>query len=353
MSDYSEQFNIKQTEKLRELCRSLPECAFEFFRGIENRTSALTRVGYARDLKLFFTYLTENIGRFMDKEIVDFTIKDLSTVTPTEIEMFLEYLSFYKDENGKKCVNSASGKNRKLACLRSFYKYFFKKEKIENNPAAIVDMAKLHEKPIIRLDVNEVADLLDNVESGETLSKREKGFHDAKTAKRDLAIITLFLSTGIRISELVGLDITDFDFENNSFLITRKGGKQSVLFFGKETKDALLEYLEQRKQIEALNEEDKNAFFLSLQKRRIGVRAVQKLVKKYAVGTTPLKKISPHKLRSTFGTMLYNETGDIYLVADVLGHKNVNTTQKHYAAQDEANRRYASKQIKLREKDKE
>lgn len=349
MSDYTDQLNMTQTEKLRKLSLELPECAFEFFRGIENRTSILTRIGYARDLKLYLNYLCSNINKFMSTPIVELTIEQIGSVSPTEIEMFLEYLSCYTDENGKKIVNAASGKNRKLACLRSFYKYFLKKEKIKFNPASLVDMAKLHEKPIIKLEADEVANLLDDVESGDELNEREKNIHDNATVKRDLAIITLFLSTGIRISELVGLNIEDFDFRNNSFKVTRKGGNEAILYYGDEAKTSLLEYLNERKNAIVKHKIDENAFFLSLQKKRIGVRAVQVLVKKYAQRTAPLKKISPHKLRSTFGTMLYNETGDIYLVADALGHKDVNTTKKHYAAQDEIRRLYASKQIKLRE----
>ncbi|MGI6004428.1 MAG: tyrosine-type recombinase/integrase, partial [Christensenellales bacterium] len=89
--------------------------------------------------------------------------------------------------------------------------------------------------------------------------------------------------------------------------------------------------------------------FLSLQKRRISVRAVQELVKKYASIAAPLKKISPHKLRSTYGTALYQQTGDIYLVADVLGHRDVNTTRKHYAAMNEDKRRLAARAITLRD----
>ena len=94
---------------------------------------------------------------------------------------------------------------------------------------------------------------------------------------------------------------------------------------------------------------DENALFLSMQKRRIGVRAVENLVKKYAKLVTNLKNITPHKLRSTYGTSLYRETGDIYLVADVLGHKDVNTTKKHYAAIEEDERRSAAKYVHLRE----
>ena len=92
-----------------------------------------------------------------------------------------------------------------------------------------------------------------------------------------------------------------------------------------------------------------DALFLSLQKKRMDVRSVQNLVKKYARVITPLKNISPHKLRSTFGTNLYNETGDIYLVADVLGHSDVNTTRRHYAAMSDENRRVAAHKIHLRD----
>ncbi len=162
--------------------------------------------------------------------------------------------------------------------------------------------------------------------------------------------MTLFLGTGIRISELVGIDIKDVDFERNQFVVTRKGGNQERLAFGPEVRDALLEYLSERDQITPVTGHE-NALFLSMQRKRITTRAVENLVKKYAKLSTPLKRITPHKLRSTYGTMLYQESGDIYLVADVLGHKDVNTTRKHYAAISEDRRRTAAKYIKLREDD--
>ena len=95
---------------------------------------------------------------------------------------------------------------------------------------------------------------------------------------------------------------------------------------------------------------DERALFISMQNKRMGVRTIEKLVKKYSTVVTPLKKITPHKLRSTYGTALYQETGDIYLVADVLGHKDVNTTRKHYAQLEDHRRRMAAKAVHLREK---
>ena len=160
-------------------------------------------------------------------------------------------------------------------------------------------------------------------------------------------MLTLMLGTGIRVSECVGIDLQDVDFKNNGIKIRRKGGYEAVVYFGEEVELALLDYLEQRMNLTPV-EGHEDALFLSMQNKRITVRAVENLVKKYASRVTTMKKITPHKLRSTYGTNLYRESGDIYLVADVLGHKDVNTTRKHYAAIDEERGRIASKLVHLR-----
>ena len=211
--------------------------------------------------------------------------------------------------------------------------------------ASKIEMPKLHEKPIIRLEKDEVYRFLDTVESGMGLSGHSKGFHK-HTRIRDTAIMTLLLGTGLRVSECVGLNIDDVDFKINGLNITRKGGNQVILYFSDEVKVALFDWIEVRSMNKYLEEEP--ALFTSLQNRRISTRAVEKLVKKYAGIVTPLKHITPHKLRSTYGTRLYQETGDIYVVADVLGHKDVNTTKKHYAAISDDIRKKASNAVALR-----
>jgi len=131
--------------------------------------------------------------------------------------------------------------------------------------------------------------------------------------------------------------------------VLRKGGNEAILYFGEETARALDDYIEERKA--KVTYSQNSPMFLSLQNKRISVRAMQMLVQKYASIAVPLKDISPHKLRSTYGTLLYQNTGDIYLVADVLGHKDVNTTRKYYAAIDESQRKRAAKAVVLRDKD--
>ncbi|MCI8930450.1 MAG: tyrosine-type recombinase/integrase [Lachnospiraceae bacterium] len=345
-NNYHEEQNKLNIIKMRNVLSELPSFCKQFFRGIENNTSARTRLAYAYDLRVFFEYMKKNNSYCQKMEIKDFPLSILDSIRREDIEEYLEYVTYYQKDD-REITNEERGKSRKLASLRSFYNYFFQSELIEKNPAALIPMPKLHQKEIIRLDADEVALLLDEVEDGDKLTKSQKRFHD-KTKVRDTALLTLLLGTGIRVSECVGLDIEDVDFKNNGIKVRRKGGYEAIVYFGEEVEKALFDYLEQRKRIIPLSGHE-HALFLSMQNRRITVRAVENMVKKYASTVTTLKKITPHKLRSTYGTSLYRETGDIYLVADVLGHTDVNTTKKHYAALEDERRRRAANAVKLRE----
>lgn len=346
---YQESIAAKSTLKLRELLKELPPFTGEFFRGLSDQTSARTRLGYAYDLKIFFQFLSEESTAIAQKPVREYTTEDLAKVTSDDIEAFMEYLSYYiKPGEDKDAVlmNEALGKSRKLAAVRTMFKYFYGKKKLPANPAELVGFPKLREKTITTLEVDEIAKLLDEVDSGEHLSGRQKQYHEV-TKLRDAAIITLLLGTGMRVSECVGIDINHIDFNTNGIVVTRKGGSEMILYFGDEVEAALKRYLEARVNTAPLAGHE-NALFLSMQNRRITDRAVQNLVKKYAGLITSLKKITPHKLRSTFGTQLYRETGDIYLVANVLGHADVNTTRKHYAKMDDEHRRRAANAVRLR-----
>jgi len=343
---YHETIDKKNELKLRKRLEKLPKFCKTFFIGIEPTTASRTRLAYAYDLGCFFEYMHENNPICRKMDIQDFPITILEQLTPTDIEEYLYFLKYY-EKDGVEHHNDERGVKRKLASLRTFYRYFYKKELISEDPAIKVDMPKLHDKAIIRLDVDEVASLLDVVESGGNLTERQQKYHE-KTKIRDLAIMTLLLGTGIRVSECVGLDMEDVDFKNDGIKIHRKGGAEVIVYFGEEVRKALINYAVERQKITAADGSI-NAFFLSLQNKRITVRAVENLVKKYSKLVTTLKNITPHKLRSTYGTNLYRESGDIYLVANVLGHKDVNTTRKHYAAIDDDTRRKAAKYVKLRD----
>ena len=344
---YHEQTDVENTLRLRDVLKTLPPFCRDFFRAIEPRTTTKTRISYAYDIRIFFQFLLEQNPSFRDWSIDAFTVDVLDQITAVDLEEYEEYLKVYQ-AGDKTETNGERGLKRKMSSLRSFYAYYFKREMIHTNPTVLVDVPKIHQKSIIRLEADEVALLLDYIEhGGDDLTGQKKVYYE-KNKDRDLALVTLLLGTGVRVSECVGLDIEDVDFKNNGIKVTRKGGNEMVVYFGPEVEKALKNYLEVRKNIIPV-EGHEHALFYSTQRKRIGVQAVENLVKKYARQVTTTKKITPHKLRSTYGTALYQETGDIYLVADVLGHKDVNTTKKHYAALDDSRRRQAATAVKLRE----
>lgn len=341
--------NKRNLRSLNERLNELPSFCSLFFIGIENQTTPLTRLNYATDLKVFFNYLLleekKRLGIYCDN-ITQITLDNLKRVDSMTIERFLSYVSVY-DNNDKNIsrVNTENGKSRKLSTLRSFFGYYFKKNLLDSNVASKVDIPKLHSKPIIRLETDEVSKILDISNKPEQFSAHQNKYL-AHCSTRDNAMLTLMLGTGIRVSECVGLNVEDFDFSTNSFKVIRKGGNQTILYFSDEVADVLRNYLAYRATLKL--DENEKAMFLSLQNKRLGVRSVENMVKKYAFVTTPLKSITPHKLRSTYGTALYRETGNIYIVADVLGHKDINTTKKHYAAISEDMRKSVANKVKLK-----
>ena len=343
---YHEQKDIENIKRLRTLIKELPPFCSDFFRGIETTTSTRTRLAYAYDLRIFFEFLKQSNPEIA-KQKTPLTLSVLEQLTVTDMEEYVDYIKCHPSLTSEDITNEERGIMRKISSLRSFYNYYYQNQRIEKNPAALLRMPKLHEKNIIRLEIDEVAKLLDLVDDGEKLTEKQKLYHK-QTRVRDLELLSLLLGTGIRVSECVGLNLDDIDLEACGARVYRKGGKEAIVYFSDEVRDTLEAYIQERKETEALPGHEE-ALFLSLQKKRLSVRSVENLVKKYSRLITPLKKITPHKLRSTYGTNLYKETGDIYLVASVLGHSDVNTTRKHYAAQEDERRRSARNIVKLRE----
>lgn len=349
---YREKLDADRIVRIREITRDLPQACGDFLRAIAVTTGTFTRLAYAIDLKTFFHYLQTERYQFAQKPLYLFSDDDLALVSQSDLTAYIEYLTFYyKDEPDadtpvKPLINHDLSIKRKLCSIRSFYDYLFKNNRIPSNVTTLVPLPKIHEKPILRLSLEEMQRMLEQAATGDGLTARQKAWHKL-TVKRDYAMLSLFLGTGIRVSECVGMNIGDVDLENNAFLVTRKGGNQVVLYFPAEVAEALAEYMAEREEMD-VQPGHEDALFLSMQKRRITQRAVQNLVKKYASVAAPLKpRISPHKLRSTFATNLYNNTGDIYLVADVLGHTSVDTTRKHYADMTDARRRMAAEKVEL------
>lgn len=318
-------------------------------------TSPLTRMAYTIDLGVFFDYLGKELPYFANKTPLEVKDEDLNQIVARDIYSYADYLTLYfkseespgdLPESQKVLRNHECGVMRKLSTLRSFFEYLYRAERISGNVATLISLPKLHDKPILHLQSDEVSRLLDAAFSGENLSPTQKRYHRF-TKLRDYAILMLFLGTGIRVSECTSLNLEDLDFESNALLVTRKGGNQVILYFPNEVADALSDYIRKRSEIKP-EKGHENALFLSMQNKRIAQRSVQLMVKKYSLIAVPLKKkMSPHKLRSTYATELYHETEDIYLVAEALGHSDVNTTRKHYAAMSDQRRREAAANVHL------
>lgn len=355
MSTYTDEIKKQNIVKLRELLDKMPPFCTDYFRGISK--AERTRVSYCRNIYTFLQFITQNNPVYKNYKIKELPIQVLDEITPADMDEYKEYLKYYVVD-GIEYHNSDSTIARNLSAISNLYTFFNKREALRTNPLNAIERPQLYKKEIIALDQSQVFALLEAVEQPVNMSEHQKKLH-ALTVQRDKAILSVFLGTGMRVSELAGLDLDHIDFNNQTFRVTRKGGDEEFVFFGEEVFDALMEYLSDdtddeirvksaRERLLKNDNLEETALFLSLRGTRMTVRSIEIMVKKYSAMIRTNKTITPHKLRSTFGTALYRETGDIYLVADVLGHVDVNTTKAHYASQNNENRRRAASISPLR-----
>lgn len=354
-SEHYKQKEHAQKQLYHELLSQLPPCARDYLRDKDLTTQISTRISYAYDLLTFFRYIKNVNPFFKKKEIVKISYDDLSLFTSDDISEYQHYLEFSSErldgenhENGKRSIA------RKMAPLRGLYEYHLKHDNVAKNPMVLVQMPRIKkDKNIVRMTALEVQDILEAIDKGNgKMSERQRKSCE-RTKQRDLAILTLMLGTGIRVSECVGLDITDVDFKDSSLTIVRKGGGQDIIYFGSEVQQVLEEYIQNERKHMKIADGQEKALFISSKGNRMSVDAIERLVKKYGQIAVPNKKITPHKLRSTYGTALYRETGDIRLVADVLGHENINTTIDYYAAIEDEHKRKAAGAVSLRKPESE
>lgn len=349
-SEFYKNKSKQQKLKLRELIDALPKPAEDFIHSKEQTTQPSTLISYCYDLLTFFRFLEAFNPTITGKDIKKIDYELLDKISPDDLEEYQRYLELNvigeQHENGKKAIA------RKMSPLRSMYKYLLQREFISKDPTQLVALPKIKkDKNIIRMNNYEVQAILEAIDNGTCYTSERQRKYSQKTRGRDLAILTLMLNTGIRVSECNGLDLNDVDFIVNSLTIVRKGGGQDVIYFNDEVAETLKDYINGEREYINPVEGHENALFYSIQGKRISVDAIENLVKKYAKMVVPNKKITPHKLRSTYGTALYRETGDIRLVADVLGHENINTTIDYYAAIEDEHKKQARKAVNFRNKD--
>ena len=343
--EYQNDLQLSLDKKVRTIVNELPDFMSKFFKDLKTKgMSERTRLEYAYDMKRFMAFVSCQAG-FKDVNLNACKASDiLDVLTFDDIQEYLDTLNSHihidKNGNAKEILNSPSSKARKISSLRSLYKFYFRIGEINHNLSDLMDLPKIPDNNIVVMDKEQVSRILNAVSDTTNMSNGEIIRHN-KIIKRDYAIMMLFFGTGIRVSELVGIDLDDIDFYNASLIITRKGGDQDEVYFPSIVEEAITDYVNSDRDI-LLNGADSPALFISMQHKRMTVRSVQLMIKGYATKAGLNMKVTPHALRRTFGTNLYEETNDIYLVADALHHSSVETTRKHYANMSKEHKRIAA-----------
>ena len=301
--------------------KSLPPLVREFasYKAVLQNASDMTISEYLLDLRMFFRFLVardNNVSWESEEfERVDISRIDLEYIKNITTEDIYEFLMYSDNVRG----NMAAAKSRKLSAIKGFFKYIqVKRMMIEQNPAANIEAPKKAKTLPKFLSVEESIQLLEAV----------KNDRESKTRIRDFAMITLFLNCGMRVSELVGINLNDVERELRSVTVTGKGNKQRIVYLNTACREALADYYAERNS-ERYVSLDTNALFLSNRDQRISVKTVQWMVKKYldAAGLSN-RGYSVHKLRHTAATLMYQSGNvDVRTLKDILGHEQLNTTQ--------------------------
>ena len=339
---------------LRTYLQDLPDFVFSYIEEYYSGESVNTKLAYTLDIKVFFDFLRYE-GNFRYDSNEAFTTKDMNSITPVILIHFKSYLREYEVEylspKGRPVKrvlkNSSYGINRKLSAVRGLFIYLYKTEQISQNVTDKVDFMKLHQKIKKPLTTQETVKLIDILFNGENYFEGRMLSEYQRRKLRDIALFITYLGTGVRVSELVSLNVGDIDFDTQSnigsFIVTRKGGDQQEIFMPPQVYEAMKNYTD------SLNAKDTEPLFLNRSGQRIKVGGVEKLLKSYcnAVGITHPDKTRPHALRRTFACQLLADGVDIKMVAELMGHKNIEVTHKYYAQYSSEQRREIMKEHKV------
>ena len=330
--------------KCKELENELPAFLANFHRYQRGNVLPMTRLAYLYDIRFFCDYLIaerKDLLRNPDiEQIRDISIDDFANVKAADINEFIDYCRSYEKEVGKNIYVFENGSKtlaRKKSSLSVMFKHLYRDGKLEKNITDGFDpirVPKAGEREIKALQDDEVMKMLDAVSAGTHLTEKERAFWE-KTKRRDKAILILFLTYGLRISELQQLNVSSFNFQRGEFKIYRKRGKESIMPLNKSVTMVLSDYLDnERARDEDILEEHQDALFLSLQGKRMTERAIREMCKKYtSIGMDTSRKAgySPHKLRATAATSLIGRGNSIFDVQALLDHEQVTTTQLYAA----------------------
>ena len=341
--------------------KELPRFLRGFFAYLKGNVLPMTRLAYLHDIRFFMRYLIDETDLTEATEIKDIKVSELNEVKAVDVNMFIDYCRNYKVETDRAVTyytNDSKSLARKKSSVSVMFKYLYRDELVDKNITDGFDPIKVPkpgEKEIKALQDDEVMIMLDAVSTGEGLTKREYDYWE-KTKKRDKAILIVFLTYGLRLSELQQLNVSSFNFNRGEFKIYRKRGKESIMPLNNSVTAVIHDYIDNERPSDSeLAPEDKDALFVSLQGKRLTQRQIRELVKKYtaiALNTTRKGGYSPHKLRATAATSLIGRGNSIFDVAALLDHEQVTTTQL-YARQKMNVKRDLVKDMEWEEERKE
>lgn len=325
--EYKKEKQKEASEKVEKLLQDLPSYCRTFLIGREGKMSPQTRLTYMQRIHTFFVYLYNDNSYFHKKSMKDISLDDLANLETEDIEAFAYYIRHGGASGGAECKESSV--NNYLSALNMFWRYFVTHGRIPHNPVAGIERASKPKHKIIRLNTTEKDGFMSSVSSGVGLTDKQNQAR-IKTSVRDEAICLTLIRTGLRVSELVGLNLKDVNLEETCFQVMRKRSKEDTVFFDDEVKEAILAWLDARPLY--CRDKTEQALFVVTQGKymgkRLSVRSVQLLVKKYAEAGAPTagSKITPHKLRATFATDMLRATGNVALVQEELNHESPTTT---------------------------
>ncbi|MCQ2545991.1 MAG: tyrosine-type recombinase/integrase [Clostridia bacterium] len=322
--------------RCEDIQNQLPGFMRGFFAYLKGNVLPMTRLAYLSDIRFFCNYLINETDLTVAEEPRDIKLREFNRIKAVDINLFIDYCRNYRVEKEDEIVvyeNSSKTLARKKSSVSVLFKQLYRDELIEKNITDGFDpirVPKAGEREIKALQDDEVMIMLDAVTTGANLTPKEHQYWE-KTRKRDKAILILFLTYGLRLFELQGLNVSSFNFNRGEFKIYRKRDKEAIMPMNKSVTQVLLDYLEnERLDEEKIQEGHEDALFLSLQGRRMTERAIRELVKKYtSIGLATSRKAgySPHKLRATAATSLIGRGNSIFDVQALLDHEQVTTTQ--------------------------
>ncbi|MBO6112888.1 MAG: tyrosine-type recombinase/integrase [Lachnospiraceae bacterium] len=338
MSQYKTEKENEARFKAEAINKQMPRFVRSFFMEEENHLSGMTLYSYATELHTFFVFLRDNNPYFKKKELHEITVEDIDRLNDEDIAEFLHDLRMPKERNSNSGLSVCTETTimHYMVSLNRLFSYLTARGYVKKNPVEMIKRGRVKKKEIIYLERDEKNDLINTISTGDGLTKNQLKFHDIKAAKRDSAICTILLDTGVRVSELVGMNLNDINFTKHGIKVFRKGGNFDTVYMSDNAEAVLSDYIENGRGFYK-PDKDEQAVFLNRQGKRLSVRSVELLVKKYMYTSVPDKadRITPHKLRTTFAETMLLKTGDVEKVQKLMGHSSISSTM-HYVTSTEA-----------------